>query len=130
MSEYVKSQPILDMFLTKFDRFGQEFNYDNVEDIKWDHFCYNVPECLKSHNVDKDVAFIRDNRYVFFRSLEELTIESYDTVLDLINDNNLYKGNEYKHQIETMRKFKLEFDLLKTQEEDLKKLLQKRRTKN
>ena len=112
LSEYVKSRPILDVFRTKFNKFGQEYNWDNVDDIKWEHFVYDVPSRFISRDVSSDVAVFRDNRFVFNRSLAEITDEAYSTVLDLINDNILYRGEEYKNAVSKMYKFKKEYDKL------------------
>ena len=112
LSEYVKSRPILDVFRTKFNKFGQEYNWDNVDDIKWEHFVYDVPSRFISRDVSGDVAVFRDNRFVFNRSLAEITDEAYSTVLDLINDNILYRGEEYKNAVSKMYKFKKEYDKL------------------
>lgn len=112
LSETVKSAPIIDVFRTKFDRFGQDFNWDNEEDIKWEHFVYEVPNKFKSYNVPMVVGLMRDRRFVFYRSLEEITKDAYSEVLDLINDNVLYRGAEYKYAVETMFNYKKKFDKL------------------
>ena len=112
LSTLVKSAPIIDVFRTKFNKFGQDFNFDNVEDIKWEHFVYNVPRKFICNDVPSVVGRMRDRRFVFYRSLEEITNDAYSEVLDLINDNILYRGAEYKYAVETMFAYKKKFDKL------------------
>ena len=47
LSEYVKQNPISDVYLTKFGTIGTAYNMMATDDgtpIKWEHFCVKVPE--------------------------------------------------------------------------------------
>lgn len=54
----------------------------------------------------------RDTRNVFKRSLDEITMEALDTILELINSNTLYKGEEWKGVLTEFKKYKKEYDKL------------------
>lgn len=119
LSTLVKNAPIVDVFRTKFNKFGNDFNWDNEEDIKWEHFVYDVPSKFIVSNVPDAVANYRDNRFVFYRSLDEITLEAYEEVNDLINDNILYRGNEYAHAVTAMLGYKKEFEQLNEEEKKI-----------
>lgn len=54
----------------------------------------------------------RDTRNVFKRSLDEITMDAIDTILELINSNTLYKGEEWKGVLGEFKKYKKEYDKL------------------
>ncbi len=58
----------------------------------------------------------RDIRNVFKRSLDEITIDSVETVLELINSNTLYRGTEWKVLLVEFKKYKTEYDKLPEEE--------------
>lgn len=49
---------------------------------------------------------------MFKRSLDEISIEALDTILELINSNTLYKGEEWKGILTEFKKYKKEYDKL------------------
>lgn len=118
LSKYVKSFPVTNVFLSIGTTFGTDYNMDNKEienPIKWEHFFVEVPKeyVFRSRyrdTLDTKLGEYRDSRNVFKRSLEEFSLETIDTVLDLINQGSLYKGDEYKDRIVTFRKLRKEYD--------------------
>lgn len=129
MSDYVKSCPIRDVFITKDAYYGTERNYMLDEDglsVTWDHFYYIVPSKFvwtKRNNysidtIDTQRSRYRDIRQVYKRSLDELKLEAVDTVLDLINQGSLYKGDEYKSMIQQFRTHKKCYDTLAEEDRD------------
>lgn len=52
----------------------------------------------------------RANKDVLLRSLEDLTLDSAETILELIAQNSLYRGQEHKRTIELFVRLKRAFD--------------------
>lgn len=64
-------------------------------------------------------AEYRDTKNVFKRSLDEISMEAVDTVLELINSNTLYKGEEWKTQLIEFKKYKRIYEKLSNSQKDL-----------
>lgn len=115
MSEYIKSKNISDVFLTKFGSFGQIKNFGEVDgkSVMFEHFHVEIPNKFlhtRGESIDSRRGELRSIRNVFKRSLDELSLDSVDTVLELISQNSLYKGEEWKKPLTEFRKFKKEYD--------------------
>src|SRR6056297_1432371 len=101
MSKFVRSKPIKDFFITKEKGFGVEKNYEKTDKdvLTWYHFRIDLPKSLRYSGPKTDESIkaeYRENKNVFKRSLEEISKDSIDTVLDLIFQKSLYKGDEWK----------------------------------
>lgn len=92
-------------------KFGTEMNYEYDADHKavhtWDHFAVKIPQrfIISGDDVATKMAQWRDSANVFKRSLEELTMDAVDTVLELIAQNSLYRGKEFESLV---RGFKID----------------------
>ncbi len=73
------------------------------------NYSYNSNEEIKGQ--------YRDTKNVFKRSLDEITMDAVDTVLELINSNTLYKGAEWKAALTEFKKYKKEYANLSTDNE-------------
>lgn len=110
LSRYVKTAGIKDIFITKESRFGVEKNYEQtIDGIRtWHHFHIQLPKnfVTKSSRSEADlIGEYRETKNVFQRSMEELTKDSIDTVLDLIGQKALYKGDEWKSALTSFLSF-------------------------
>lgn len=126
LSDYVKSKAVSDVFLSKFENIGTNYNMEQTDDgklIKWEHFFCKLPSkfVFDSHydTIDTKISQYRDIRNVFKRSLDTISMDAIKTVMDLINQGSLYKGDEYKRNIEKFYSIKKEYDKL---DENQKKL--------
>ena len=121
LSALVKSQPIDNLFLHTEPIAGLDENRQMVDGkvVTWRHFFIKVPTGNISKGVDigTKLAESRSSKDVFLRSLTELTLDSVNTVLELIGQNSLYRGEEHKFAVESFRKLKVEYDKLKTSAE-------------
>lgn len=123
LSDYVKSHIVSNVYISKFKNVGTDFNHEKLEDgkvIKWDHFYLELPNKLvnnSSHSVEEIKGGYRDTKNVFKRSLEEITKEALDTILELISSNTLYKGEEWKTVLAEFKKYKKEYDKLNSDSE-------------
>jgi hypothetical protein len=125
LSTYVKSKAVSDVYVSKFKKIGTSSNFEQTKDgkvIEWDHFYLELPDKFvdKSSKSEGDIkGTFRDTRNVFKRSLEEITEDSLLTILELISQNSLYKGEEWNAVLKEFLKYKKEYDkLLTTTEKD------------
>ena len=115
MSEYVKSRAVSNVFVTKENRIGVDRNHGVTADGKvrvFEHFCVDVPKKFVEprRSIGDVQGDFRASKNVFVRSLEEITTESVETVLELISQNSLYRGLEWKHVLETFLKYKKAYE--------------------
>jgi hypothetical protein len=114
MSAYVKSFPIKYVFLHYENRAGTDFNHQQVgEDVvKWQHFYLQLPGSVTKPK--DDIPSIKSemqmNREVFQRGVKEISLEAAETVLELIQQKSIYRGEENKPAIEYFIEYKKEFD--------------------
>jgi hypothetical protein len=123
LSSYIKEKKISNIF-----RFQQLFetntNKQLLEDntVKiWDHLYYKFSDNFK-HNgaktLDTFLGEIRTSKEVFKRSLEELTLDAAETILELIEQNSLYRGAEFKGLLNEFIKFKKVYNKLPENQKD------------
>ena len=115
MSAFVKQHEITDYFFSKEGSVGVLENYEKKEGFdvrKWDHFYLKLPARFVTFNVDTKKGGLRAIRDVFFRSLSEFSIDSINTVLELIAQNSLYRGNEWEANLKKLKDYKKAFDSL------------------
>ena len=122
LDTYVKSHTITDIYTTKFSKIGTDYNFEEIDGKahKWDHFFLELPNKFvntsNSSNAEVKGQF-RDTRNVFKRSLDEITVDALNTILELINSNTLYKGAEWKGALTEFKKYKKEYDKLTSDSE-------------
>lgn len=115
LSEYIHARPVTDVYVTKESQVGTKSNKEMLPsgEVKtWNHFYVRIPNRFvdKSHRSEGDIkGTFRDTRNIFKRSLDEIDRESVDTVLELINQNSLYKGSEWKAVLENFLRYKNEY---------------------
>lgn len=117
LDAFVKSHSVTDIYISKFDKIGTDFNFEEIDgkSHQWDHFFLELPSKFvnRSSRSNEEVkGQFRDTRNVFKRSLDEITMEALDTILELINSNTLYKGEEWKGVLTEFKKYKKEYDKL------------------
>lgn len=121
LAAYVKSRTIVNPYFVSRNMigagnvFGTEMNYEYDADHKavhtWDHFAVKIPQwfIVNGDDVATKMGQWRDSANVYKRSLEELTMDAVDTVLELIAQNSLYRGKEFETQIKTFKTHKIEY---------------------
>lgn len=123
LNEYVKSKPIKDIWKHFTNTVGVKSTNEYTEDkqvIKWTHMYTVVPIQLmeRKEDIPTKKAAIRDRKNVFKRSLEEITEEATDTVLELIASNTLYRGQEWDTILKDFRKYQRKYNKLPDDEKD------------
>lgn len=121
LAAYVKSRTIVNPYFVSRNMigsgnmFGTEMNYEydeNYKDVRtWDHFAVKIPQrfITSGDDVATKMAQWRDSANVYKRSLEELTMEAVDTVLELIAQNSLYRGKEFERAVKVFKTHKIEY---------------------
>ena len=122
MSDYVKSKKIVDVFITREDKIGTD-NNRALEDDKvkvYKHFFLKIPRAYirtGDKSLDSLRGKYRDARNVFKRSMTELTVDAAKSILELIEQDSLYRGNEFKESVVEFIRLKQSF-LRLTDEDD------------
>ena len=126
VKEQVKEHGIADVFLSGMKEVGHDHDMDLDESgdpIFWEHFFVNLPDkyiCFGGkERLSSELARLRDRKTVFKRSLDELTLNAVDMVLELVNQGSLYKGDEYRHMLEEFRKHKVAYMSLDMEKQEL-----------
>ena len=96
MHNFVKSHAISSVFLSDERTAGKEFNIEATEagNIKWDNFYADINQAFNSQSVAADSGQIATTVEVFNRALNEYSIETLETVIDLCE--TIYRGEEFK----------------------------------
>lgn len=98
MNDLVQQLPVKGVFRTRETRFGAEYTYDD-DRRRWDHLHGNVAARHRSSQADADRGVIHTNQAVLKRGLTELHAHAFQTVLDLIDSNALYRGAEFRKSV-------------------------------
>lgn len=110
VSAYIHSRFVRDVYYTNTARIGTAFNYEEATGKRWDHLHAEIPARFVAPRGMSEGDYqgrYRDLRNVFKRSLDEITPEAVDTLLELIAQNTLYRGEEWKSAL-------IEFKCLQT----------------
>lgn len=104
LANFVRSHAVNNISVQKIAKIGTDFNFENIDgnNKQWNHLYVELPKHLvcNSHKTEGDLkGSARTLKEVFKRSLEELSEESVSTVLELISQNSLYRGEEWKTQL-------------------------------
>ena len=118
LSAYIRTGIVSDIFVSKQKIIGTSTNCFRHEDgtiEQFHHFYFDLPSSMVNktdYSIEEIKGRFRDERNVFKRSLDEITMEAVDTVLELINSNTLYKGEEWKSILIKFKEFKEEYSKL------------------
>jgi hypothetical protein len=123
LNNFVISHAVRDIYVSKLKKIGVDKNFEHTDEgktIEWNHFYIELPDQFVDRSSKSEAEIkgsLRDTRNVFKRSLDEITEDSLLTVLELITQNSLYKGEEWKSALNEFLKFKKAYGNLNTQPE-------------
>lgn len=122
LSAYVKSLPIDNKFLHYERKAGTDKNFEELVNggvTQWDHFFVNIPAqfVARKDTIATTLGGVRATHDVMLRSLTEITDDAVDTILELIAQNSLYRGEEHKFAVDAFRKMRAKFKKMKTAQE-------------
>lgn len=113
LNELVRSKSIKEPFLHYQRSAGTDKNFEQATSgaITWNHFFVNIdPKFVKPK---KDIPTLlgaqRTSYDVLKRALEEITLDSIDTVIDMISQGSLYRGDEHKHAVLDFQRLKKKY---------------------
>lgn len=125
MSALVKSNEIGNIFLSAENKLGTDKNRELSEFgqliNEWHHFYFELPTQFVKDGAEIGTILSdqQSRKDVFKRGLTEITTESIGTVLELISQNSLYRGEEHKKIIEAFSKEKAKFDTLTPEKQEI-----------
>lgn len=99
MHEIICAAPITSVYRTQEKKYGTLYNYDKETHQRHDHFFVELSTKRSVSNPDKIRGELNTTFGVFKRGLNEIKETDIETVLDLIKENALYKGAEFKESI-------------------------------
>lgn len=123
LDEYLKARTVTDVCVLKESKIGVNTSHEMMEDgpHTWEHLYVEVPERFIDHSYRSagDIkGGYRDTRNVFKRSLDEISQEAIETVLELICQNSLYRGEEWKGVLTTFLDYKKKYEQVQVDERD------------
>lgn len=116
LARLVKSRPIVEPFLHYERTAGTDKNFEQTTDgvRTWNHFHVNIAPgfVAKKDTIATALSEQRTTYDVLVRSLSEITLDAVDTVLEMIGQGSLYRGDEHKHAIEKFRELQVSYAAL------------------
>lgn len=111
LSNLAKSKPIINLYLSVESKAGTDKSYEE-SGLVWEHFYTKIDSknICKSTDLDTKLSDFRTTVAMMQRALEELSMDSVDTVLELIAQNSLYRGEEHKNTLVSFRTLKSLYD--------------------
>lgn len=116
LATLVKSAPVADTFLHYENKVGTDFNLQLAESgtTRWEHFSAVLPSRFvkPKDSIGTTLSELRSGKEVFNRALQEITQDSINTVLEIIEQDSLYRGAEHKGLIATFSLLSRQFHKL------------------
>ena len=115
LSSHLKEKVVSDIFSTTLREIGVDYNMAQDEDgepVKWNHFFTKIPDSHRNKSSKSDENIMgseRDSKNVLFRSLDTITEESLSTIIELIKQDSIYRGNEWLAVLQKLTKIMKEF---------------------
>lgn len=115
LAEAVRSANVSTIFRKTEQKYGLEKNHQLMPDNSvntYHHFNAVLNNTFCGMNAPTLISEANSNAQVFKRGLEELDISAINTVSDLVKDNLIYRGEEFKNLVEEFKKLKTGYSKL------------------
>ena len=114
LSKMIHQKEIGDIFLHYEGSVGNDKNYEFTKDehvVSFEHFYVRLNRSFvrNASLIGSAESIARSSHDVLTRALNEITTDSVDTVLELIANNSLYRGDEHKSIAVSFKKLQTEF---------------------
>lgn len=110
VADFVKSHTIENVFLHTEKTAGVDKHnvFEDGKSVIWNHFFVNIPNkfIAKANDIGTLLGKKRATFDVMKRGIQTITQESIDTVVDLIGQNSLYRGEEHLFAVKEFSKLK------------------------
>lgn len=108
MADHVRAKIVENVFLHPERAIGTPVNYELIDGKShaWHHFSLELPAAAFSREVATQHSKYASAVGVFKRGLSEISVSAIDTILDLIAEGVLYRGEEHKTKLQDFRKHK------------------------
>lgn len=121
LAAMVRAAQIETIFLHEFKTVGVDKTPDLTTDIIWDHFFMELPSAFVKPK--SQIATLKgkavNNYNVLKRSLDGITDDAAGSVLELIDSNSIYKGQEFRARVSQLINVKQKYGKAKNKEEFL-----------
>jgi hypothetical protein len=113
MAEYLRTKMVDNVYLHTEKKIGAMETQSLKEDgsiERWQHFYCELP--IDAWRIDpaSKLGTYKTNFKVLQRSLNEIPIEALETVIDLIDQGSLYRGDEMRRSVAAFAQTKLGYD--------------------
>lgn len=103
MAKLVYSKPIENIFLHDSRVVGTDKSFEDTVNglLTWNHFTVQLPDAVVAprHAIPTKLGHARTTYEMLQRALLEITPEAVGTVLELITQNSLYRGEEHRFAV-------------------------------
>ena len=111
LKDHVESKSIKEPFLHYEPYVGTDSNTQYLDDggsLEWEHFFVKLPNrfVVPGHTISSSLGKFRSNKAVFGRGMHEISLESAEIVVELIEQNSLYRGEEHLKAVQDFIKTK------------------------
>ena len=122
MADLVRQRPIQNRYAHTEHSVGVGRNRQLLDDKsvkEWSHFYVTLPRdvVFKGADIGPTLAAARATHDVMARGLAEIDIDTIDTVIELISQGSLYRGEEHLSSLQTFRALRQKYELAR--EKDL-----------
>jgi len=119
LADRVKAGAICDEFLHYESTVGHSKTFEDVMgQVKtWEHFHVTLPRSVvhSKLNIPSLLGRTRGQVELFQRALDTISLQSIDTVLELIAQNSIYRGQEFRPLLEAFRLRLVNYQLASTE---------------
>jgi hypothetical protein len=121
MNTLVTSSSVEDVFLSKEQRLGTDYNLQLVDGNtkRWEHFYFKLPQRFVHREPATAMSSAKSSKQVFKRGLDEISVDAIETVIELIEQKSIYRGEEHADIVAVFHKDKLAYDKLDATHQDL-----------
>lgn len=111
MADFTRKHSITGVFRTKERSYGAEETLQNVEGSikRWNHFHGKVADRHRTDSPAEAKGDFSAGIQVFYRGLDTLKEDAFETVISLIEQGALYRGEEHLKTIKAFQKAQKEY---------------------